>query len=636
MYSPMHDDDEDDPAEVAVAPSAPSAVPPPARPGPPPAPASSAFRRARQLFQQLEAKGGGGSGAAGGGAGTAGGGTAGTAVAAAVAAQPAAPSVKAQFSSLARPTATLVGASSKSLTGWVQFGEELASTAAAAQPRIPAHGDSSADESEASSAGEDRPLFKAPSKTSVGEGSRSRASSKASSKSASSWTSTRTSTSVASVSARSSSSTSLASSTAATGAGNGRPSSASSAAYSEPSAVERFHDAFEIRSQSGSGIALGGSGIAANATHASASRKVSTARYENCSEVALCHLTVTLLFFSASSHGSARQQQQPPTVEICAASFETSRDTPLAQMAASAEDPFASPPADPFQDQEVANTDPFALPHDAPHLLDPFHERPALRSMRGSFESSSSGPRHDPVDSTSTSFFDESISQGTEISVTARVSTSPQELKPALPPRPSVQSLSSQEALALPPMMPPRADSQFSSSSIYSTTLSTAGSDAKPRLPLRPPLLYRDMTSGASFATEHSSVPSPATHQRSRLTDNSAIYPDSTDSNRRPPRSTLYTADISIRSNIKSFAAAKNFVCVGHHAVKVMDATSGVTIPLAQQKQKQEARVTAMAFVPSLDVNNDGEFLWAGFNDGDLWMVRCSTGDVLERRVSGR
>ena len=239
----------------------------------------------------------------------------------------------------------------------------------------------------------------------------------------------------------------------------------------------------------------------------------------------------------------------------------------------------------------------------------------------------SNAPSNDFASSSSSSSSQKvSLTQLSEVVTTA----SPE--KPALPPRPPPFTVAKEIA-----SLPSASASQFSSSlstPVYSqSSVETTPSitvDGKPPLPARP----RQLKIGQSdiSLTSDSTGYSRATIYSHRVTDKSAVYPDSTDANRRPPLSNLLRQDIQVKSSVKSIASSRGYVCIGHHAIKIVDASTGE--PVAVSQQKPECRVTALAFVPSLDIERDRRYFWAGFHDGDLWMLDCRTGDVLERRIS--
>ncbi|KAF2402923.1 DNase I-like protein [Trichodelitschia bisporula] len=104
-------------------------------------------------------------------------------------------------------------------------------------------------------------------------------------------------------------------------------------------------------------------------------------------------------------------------------------------------------------------------------------------------------------------------------------------------------------------------------------------------------------------------------------------YPDSSQANRRPPRFKDSPHEIPTRYETKLFAICGEFVCTGGYITRVWSLLTGEQ--LLSISHGETTKVTALAFKPAKDVEDEGKRVWLGMNTGELHEVDIPTQSVV-------
>jgi hypothetical protein len=95
-----------------------------------------------------------------------------------------------------------------------------------------------------------------------------------------------------------------------------------------------------------------------------------------------------------------------------------------------------------------------------------------------------------------------------------------------------------------------------------------------------------------------------------------ADYPDSSQTNRRPPRFRKLAQDIHTKYETKLFAVCGEYICTSGYITKVWNLLTGEMI--MNLVHGETIKVTAIGFKPAADVDDEGKRLWLGTNMGEL------------------
>jgi WD40 repeat protein len=104
-------------------------------------------------------------------------------------------------------------------------------------------------------------------------------------------------------------------------------------------------------------------------------------------------------------------------------------------------------------------------------------------------------------------------------------------------------------------------------------------------------------------------------------------YPDSSQANRRPPRFRERPHDLATKYETKLFAICGEFVCTSGYITRVWSLLSGEL--LMSLVHGDTVKVTALAFKPAKDVEDEGLRIWLGTNTGELHEVDIPTQSVI-------
>ncbi|OLL21796.1 putative inositol polyphosphate 5-phosphatase [Neolecta irregularis DAH-3] len=106
-------------------------------------------------------------------------------------------------------------------------------------------------------------------------------------------------------------------------------------------------------------------------------------------------------------------------------------------------------------------------------------------------------------------------------------------------------------------------------------------------------------------------------------------FPDASQTNRRKPVLRNTPTSLNCRADVRVFAVSGQYVCTSHHISKVWDIRSGQCI---WSLPHPEVKVTAICFIPGLDLQDEGTSIWLGTEKGDIWQIDINQTDIVERR----
>jgi WD40 repeat protein len=120
----------------------------------------------------------------------------------------------------------------------------------------------------------------------------------------------------------------------------------------------------------------------------------------------------------------------------------------------------------------------------------------------------------------------------------------------------------------------------------------------------------------------------PSSPQRRAFQDN--LQPDISQVSRTPPiaRRLLNTA-IHTKSQIKCFASSNSTMCTSSGQFNLKIWAVGRTDCIRKVNFDERSKITALCFVPSSHV----DYLWVGFQTGELISINVNTGSTAERRT---
>lgn len=115
----------------------------------------------------------------------------------------------------------------------------------------------------------------------------------------------------------------------------------------------------------------------------------------------------------------------------------------------------------------------------------------------------------------------------------------------------------------------------------------------------------------------------PEKQPSAALTD----YPDSSQANRRPPVFPGSTHGIPTGYETKLFAICGEYICTTGYVTNVWNVLNGKL--LLSLSHGETVKVTAVAFRPAKDVEDEGKRLWLGTNTGEMHEVDIPTQSVV-------
>ncbi|KAI8816840.1 uncharacterized protein EV422DRAFT_544186 [Fimicolochytrium jonesii] len=201
-------------------------------------------------------------------------------------------------------------------------------------------------------------------------------------------------------------------------------------------------------------------------------------------------------------------------------------------------------------------------------------------------------------------------------------------LRPPLPPRPISPSLRPQPVLSSP-------------------QTGVLLEDFAPAVPARPVARaveealqeYAALSGGQSMATipdtglPTSAGPGGLEDRFAGLRREKLYSPDSVGTNRRlPVAEGLPNADVYLKHNVRCFAVSGFYACTGGDKnVRVWYIPTGDNVRAVLVGEN--AKISAMAYVPTRYVEDEGRFLWVSLEKGDMIEIDVSSGEIVDRKT---
>jgi hypothetical protein len=115
------------------------------------------------------------------------------------------------------------------------------------------------------------------------------------------------------------------------------------------------------------------------------------------------------------------------------------------------------------------------------------------------------------------------------------------------------------------------------------------------------------------------------------LQPNLGEYPDTSQSNRRPPHFKLGAREIATKYETRILDVCGEFVCTSGHLTRVWSLLDGEMI--ASLAHSEGTKIISVAFKPASDIKNEGARLWLGNNIGDIYEVDVLTQAVIATKA---
>ncbi|KAG9228789.1 putative PI phosphatase group protein-like protein [Amylocarpus encephaloides] len=127
-------------------------------------------------------------------------------------------------------------------------------------------------------------------------------------------------------------------------------------------------------------------------------------------------------------------------------------------------------------------------------------------------------------------------------------------------------------------------------------------------------------------------LPPPSSQTSQPLIQSVAEYPDSSNSNRRPPYFNTGSHEISTKYDTRLIDVCGQYVCTSGHLTRVWNLHNGdIVMSLAHT---EGIKIVSMAFKPTAEVKDEGSRLWLGNNIGDIMEVDVATQSVATSKAN--
>lgn len=120
-------------------------------------------------------------------------------------------------------------------------------------------------------------------------------------------------------------------------------------------------------------------------------------------------------------------------------------------------------------------------------------------------------------------------------------------------------------------------------------------------------------------------------YTKETLTSNLAEYPDSSNSNRRPPCFKQGAREISTKHDPRIYDVCGEFVCTSGHLTRVWSLLDGEC--MMSLAHTEGIKIVSVSFKPAADIKDEGARLWLGNNIGELVEVDVATQTVVATKV---
>lgn len=109
-------------------------------------------------------------------------------------------------------------------------------------------------------------------------------------------------------------------------------------------------------------------------------------------------------------------------------------------------------------------------------------------------------------------------------------------------------------------------------------------------------------------------------------------YPDVSQANRRRPVFRSGPHEVHCKTDVRLFVVSGQYVCTISGSTRVWNISTGECI--MSLSHGETTKITAVAFKPSIHVEDEGTVLWLGTSNGELLEVDIATQRVVESRAS--
>lgn len=150
--------------------------------------------------------------------------------------------------------------------------------------------------------------------------------------------------------------------------------------------------------------------------------------------------------------------------------------------------------------------------------------------------------------------------------------------------------------------------------------------DRRREMPPPPP---PPATAGHSRDDEEDVVPAELSNEP---VEGLSDYPDATHANRRAPKFKKRPWQIPTEYDTRLFAVCGDYVCTTGYISKVWNIRSGEV--LMHMEHRETTKVTAVAFKPSPNIEDEGKRIWLGTNSGDIHEVDIDSESVVKTKAN--
>lgn len=219
------------------------------------------------------------------------------------------------------------------------------------------------------------------------------------------------------------------------------------------------------------------------------------------------------------------------------------------------------------------------------------------------------------------------------------------ELRPGLPPRPGMSELNKKDFLSFKPASAPAA--------VAAEPMSRSHTPPKRSTPSGNKQVWEDQRHlrSAEWTAPHQSAALVQTHMAQRQVDPplddgseswrpvieatadvSTEYPDFSETNRRRPCFKEGPSEIHTKYDTRLFDICGQYVCTTGYLTKIWDLQNGQQV--MSMSHGETVKVTALAFKPGGNAENEGKRLWLGTNSGDIHEIDIQSQMVVLTKTS--
>ena len=141
----------------------------------------------------------------------------------------------------------------------------------------------------------------------------------------------------------------------------------------------------------------------------------------------------------------------------------------------------------------------------------------------------------------------------------------------------------------------------------------------------RPSTKQKEGLSGPEDSDDYST---PVQQNEPSLND----FPDSSQANRRPPWFKYRPWEIPTKYDTKTLAVCGEYICTSGYYTRVWNARTGHE--LMTFNHGETVKVTAVAFKPAANPDDEGKRLWIGTNTGELQELDVPTESIIQTKVN--